>query len=218
MDSLTRETVRCVTNAGPIEQVDTPVRLTGSILTVIVLLVGCAPSAPKTTVTICDSSGCREQDRSVSTFVPEQSEKSEQLLVLEAKAAEEADAAFDLAMRLFRGEAGIPRDSYQALQWMRRAGDRGDVRAQLALGQLYMTGLEEMGVDLREAEKWLALAVGQGDAEAAELLAEVRPALADQRELDKHRERWNRRTYAYWYRSPVYYYYWDRDRRRYRYY
>lgn len=194
-------------------------RLPLTLLGAVVLLAGCAqPASQKSTVTVCDSAGCREQDRAIGTFTPEATPKSEQLLALEAKAAEDADAAFDLAMRLFRGEDGIPRDSYQALQWMRKAGERGDVKAQLALGQLYMTGLEEMGVDLREAEKWLSLAAGQGDAEAEELLEEVRPALADQREFDKYHERWNRRAYRYWHSMPVYYYYWDRGSRRYRYY
>lgn len=186
------------------------------LLGLLGFLAACAQQPESRTVTICDSTGCREQDRSVATFYPERTVKSEQLRDLEARAQTEADAAFDLAMRLFRGEEGIPRDSYEALQWMRTAGERGNVRAQLALGQLYMTGLEEMGVDLREAEKWLALAAGQGDAEAAELLDEVRPALADQRERDIYLERWNRRTHDYWYARPVFFYVWDTGSRRYR--
>lgn len=183
----------------------------------IVLLAGCAQSQDRQTVTICDSAGCREQDRAASTFQPETTQKSEQLQALEAMAEENADAAFDLGMRLFRGEDGIPRNSYQALQWMRRAADRGDARAQLAVGQLYMSGLEEMGIDLREADKWLSLAAAQGNEEAAELLEEIRPALENQRLAGQYRERWRGRAYYYWYRAPIYYYYWDPAWYRYRY-
>lgn len=177
------------------------------------LLAACSQPESSRTAMICDSSGCREQDKSITTFQPPATVKSDEHAALETKAEDDAEAAFDLAMRLFRGDAAIERNSYQALQWMRRAGDRGNERAQLALGQLYMSGLEEMGTDLREAERWLNLAAAQGSPEAAELLDEVRPALADQRAADRYRQRWYGHAYRYWYSAPVFYYRWLPARR-----
>lgn len=170
------------------------------------------------TAMVCDSSGCRAQERSITTFQPPATVKSEEHEALEARAVDDPEAAFDLAMRLFRGDAAIERNAYQALQWMRRAGERGNERAQLALGQLYMSGLEEMGTDLREAESWLIQAAAQGNGEAAELLEEIRPALADQRavdrrEIEQSRRRWYDRARYYWYSAPVLYYRWVPARR-----
>jgi hypothetical protein len=58
-------------------------------------------------------------------------------------------------MRLLRGD-GVERNSYQAIEWMRKAGDGGHLPAQVALGRMYLTGVEEMGADPAEAEAWLA--------------------------------------------------------------
>ncbi|MCK5437659.1 MAG: sel1 repeat family protein, partial [Desulfobulbaceae bacterium] len=83
---------------------------------------------------------------------------------LEALAQQDPRAAYDLGLRFFRGD-GVRQDSYQAIQWMRNAAERGDIDAQKALGRLYLTGLEEMGSDPQEAEKWLRIAAGRGDKE-----------------------------------------------------
>lgn len=178
---------------------------------------GCSQQPVRETVTICDSSGCVEQDRNAVTRVDEVAdpEMKARIAALEELAANDPQAAYDLGMRYFRGDE-IDRNSYQAIQWLRQAADQGDVRAQLALGRLYMTGYEEMGVDLIEADRWLSMAAAQGDSEAAALLEEVAPALEDQRAYDKYRLDWRNRTYRYWYDVPVYYYYrWDPTYRRY---
>lgn len=94
------------------------------------------------------------------------------------------EAQYNLALMLFRGD-GVPRQPYQALQWMRRAAENGVLPAQKAVGRLYMTGLEEMGQDLAEAQTWLSLAAGRGDAEARRWLAQVEPALGAQRQANQ---------------------------------
>jgi TPR repeat protein len=81
-------------------------------------------------------------------------------------------AAYDLGLRYFRGD-GVRQDSYQALKWMRDAAERGYLKAQTAVGRLYLMGLEEMGSDPAEAEKWLSIAAGRGDKEAKTLLAQA---------------------------------------------
>lgn len=85
------------------------------------------------------------------------------------------DAQYNLALLKFRGQGEDP-NLFEALQWMRRAGDGGHRQAQFAVGRLYMTGLDTMGQDLNEAESWLSRAAAQGDATAKKLLADVQKA------------------------------------------
>src|SRR5262245_35804007 len=122
------------------------------------------------TIRICDDSGCSDRPRSSSTFVsPSNSAEERRIAALTEIAQKDARAAYDLGLRFFRGD-GVRQDSYQALQWMREAAERGDVRAQLAVGRFYLMGLEEMGSDPAEAEKWLSMAAGKGNKEAKKLL------------------------------------------------
>ena len=60
---------------------------------------------------------------------------SETSLALEAMAAKDPRAAYDLGLRFFRGD-GVKKDSYLAIKWMRDAGERGDFKAAQALGRL----------------------------------------------------------------------------------
>lgn len=127
-----------------------------------------------------------------------------------------ADAQYNLAMMKFRGD-GVRRDSYGAIQMMRRAGENGDVRAQAALGRLYRTGFEEMGTDLSESRKWLALAAAQGDADSEAALAEVEAAIAAGAEAEERsprwRDDWRDDWRAYWWRGRYYGWYHPRWRR-----
>lgn len=84
-----------------------------------------------------------------------------------------------LALMLFQGD-GVPRDPFGGVTWMRRAAQNGHAPAQMAMGRLGLTGLEEMGQDLNEAQTWLTAAAGQGDREAARLLPQVEAARAAQ--------------------------------------
>jgi len=174
-------------------------------------LAGCQQTArgpgPETVV-ICDSTGCREQARGVRTHDPAEAvppaDPDGVLPVLEARAETDPRAAFDLGMRYMRGD-GIRRDPWQALQWMRDAGERGELKAQAALGRLYLTGLEEMGADYNEAVRWLSMAADRGHGESAALLAEAEAARAEEQAYQTALRRWRQvHTRPYWYRTRYY--------------
>ncbi len=152
---------------------------------------------------------------------PQQEEKklttpSEQISIstLQELATKDPRAAYDLSLRYFRGD-GIPQDSYQALLAMSDAAERGLLEAQKALGQLYLTGLEEMGSDLNEAHKWLSIAAGRGDKEASDLLKKVTSARNSDKEWYNYREHLHSFTYRYWYHDSPYKLYWRHGRWRY---
>lgn len=161
------------------------------------------------TIRICDDTGCSDRPRSSSTFVsPSNTAEERRIVALTELARTDARAAYDLGLRFFRGD-GVRQDSYQALQWMREAGERGDVRAQLAVGRFYLMGLEEMGSDPAEAERWLSMAAAKGNKEAKKLLGEAQAAKkknqAEYQEwANRHRNDW----YGYWQHGYSYRSYW----------
>lgn len=162
------------------------------LLGLIVLSVH-AQDAPQT-IRICDESGCSERARDTVTFSPQVNrDPAMERRYAELVALAEADprAAYDLGLRYFRGD-GVSQDSHRALEWMRNAASRGYLPAQTAVGRLYLSGLEEMGSDPAEAEKWLQAAAGRGDKEAAKLLVDAQKAkqseVAYQRWKDIQRE------------------------------
>jgi TPR repeat protein len=59
----------------------------------------------------------------------------------------------------------VPQDYAQAVTWLRKAADQGEVRAQLNLGIMYHNG---QGVlqDYAQAATWLRKAADQGDVDA----------------------------------------------------
>jgi TPR repeat protein len=183
------------------------------------LLAACQTTASDSeTVRICDSAGCYDAPAEIATFDPSRAgqdpDPEGRLPGLVAAAEADPRAAFDLGMRYMRGD-GIRRNPYQAIRWMRDAGGRGDARAQSALGRLYMTGLEEMGPDYNEAQRWLSLAAAQGDREARTLLAEAEARRADEAAFQEELRRWREQyTQGYWYRTG-YYGYWGGGRYRY---
>lgn len=162
------------------------------------------------TIRICDRSGCSERPRSSATFDPNAGgdpQADQRIAALVAVAQKDPRAAHDLGLRYFRGD-GVPQNTYQALQWMRSAGERGDLRAQNALGRFYLSGLQEMGSDPAEAERWLSLAAGQGDKEADKLLTEATAAKKDEQEAYRWRETHRKNWYGYWYVGYPYYWTW----------
>ncbi|MDB3935258.1 sel1 repeat family protein [Granulosicoccus sp.] len=185
------------------------------------LLAGCASTPPPdpNIVRLCDSSGCEEVDKSTARFDPSSTvpdaDPEGRMPVLEAMAKEDPRAAHDLALRLFRGD-GVRRNSYEALQWMRDAAERGDLGAQKAVGRLYLTGLEEMGSDLREAEKFLTMAAGRGDTEAAELLKEASLGRQDADADYALKTKWRPRFQNSWASGYPYYSRWRNGGWRYR--
>lgn len=181
------------------------------MLAAAVVATGALAQQPQRTIRICDSSGCSERPRNSETFNPTADadpQAERRLAGLTEIAKKDPRAAYDLGLRYFRGD-GVRQDSYQALQWMRDAAERGDLQAQLAVGRFYLMGLEEMGSDPAEAEKWLSMAAGRGSKEATTLLAEASAAKkrnqADyQRWLDARRADWR----GYWYSGYAYRSYW----------
>jgi TPR repeat protein len=185
------------------------------------LLLLCATNVAQAeaerTIRICDDTGCSDRPRSTTTFNPNadvNSEAERRLAALKEKAEKDPRAAYDLGLRYFRGD-GVRQDSYQALQWMRDAAERGDLKAQTAVGKLYLMGLEEMGSDPAEAEKWLSIAAGRGDKEAKKLLTEASTAkkneVAYRRWVDTQRvylrEYWQSRyTYRWHWNNSGWYY------------
>ncbi|GAA0815886.1 hypothetical protein GCM10009079_15100 [Ralstonia mannitolilytica] len=125
------------------------------------------------------------------------------IAALKDAAKREPKAAYDLGLRYFRGD-GVRQDSYQALNWMREAAERGNLQAQKALGAFYLFGLEEMGSDPREAEKWLSIAVSRGDKESKKLLEEARAARKSDEDDFKWRSQWRNTYYGYWYSGYPY--------------
>jgi len=184
----------------------------GALVALALALTGCVEQPPRTDViTVCDSSGCRQQDDDLVTYDPASAvpdpDPNGLLPVLIEDARADPRAAFDLGLRYMRGD-GIRRNSYQALQWMRDAAERGSAPAQSALGRLYLTGLEEMGADYNEAQKWLSLAAANGDTEARELLAIAEARRAQEQALYQYYQPWRARyTRPFWYRHRYYYAY-----------
>ena len=169
------------------------------------------------TVRICDSSGCSDRPRDSASFQPEATNPvaEQRLLQLTEVARDDPRAAYDLGLRYFRGD-GVRQDSYQALKWMRDAGERGVVPAQLALGRFYLMGLEEMGPDPAEAETWLSMAAAKGNKEARRLLPQAQAAKKDEKSAYEWREANRKNWYGGWYGTYSYYWYWGPNGWKYR--
>lgn len=172
-----------------------------------------APASP--TVRLCEGNNCSELPRNVATFrgepVNPEAERRQAALVQKAEAdlqktPADPRAAYDLGLRYLRGD-GVERNSYQAIEWMRKAGDAGHGPAQFALGRLYLLGFEEMGPDPAEAEAWLSRAAAKGFKEAKSLLPQAQAAKqnahARYQAIEDERKSWNR-----WYVSAPYYLVW----------
>ncbi|MDO5624924.1 MAG: sel1 repeat family protein [Pseudomonadota bacterium] len=196
-------------------------RLLGSLL--LLTLAACAqqptpPEASNDTVRICDDTGCSYRPRAGGSFDPNAGTdpaQAQRVAALTDMARADPRAAYDLGLRYYRGD-GVEQNSYQAIEWMRSAAERGDVRAQVAAGKFYLMGVEEMGADPAEAEKWLGMAAARGDKEAKQLVAQA--SAAKKSEADLHRwvalnqlawRGWwtSRYTYRTYWRSGTWYYY-----------
>jgi uncharacterized protein len=178
----------------------------------LLCLTACAQQQPqKQTMRLCDASGCADRPHDYASFDPEKNAQEDdpggKIAALEGLAKNDPRAAYDLALRLFRGD-GIKQDSYKALTWMRDAAERGDFDAQKALGRVYLTGLGEMGADYGEAQKWLNITASRGDKEALGLLQEANAARKS--ELDEYRWYSRQRSffYNYWHSGYRYHWYW----------
>ena len=192
---------------------------TSKTLSVIVLLglglAACSPTLKDPpgaeTIRICDDNGCAVRPKGYAAYEPESAlpnEDTAKIAGLEALAAKDPRAAYDLALRFFRGD-GVRQDSYRSVKWMRDAAERGEINAQKALGRLYLTGMGEMGADPGEAEKWLSITAGRGDREAQTLLQEAiaaRQSVQAQYQWDR---RWRPIFQNYWASTYSYLWYWN---------
>jgi len=188
-------------------------RLLPFIALCIILPACAAPPAAQQTIRICDTNGCVDRPRNYSSgdLAAESADDpdEERIAALQRLAEKDARAAYDLGLRFFRGD-GIRQDSYQALVWMRKAAEMGDLQAQKALGRFYLTGLEEMGSDPAEAEKWLSIAASRGDKESRQLLAEASAAKKSEAARVEWANRWRPVFYGYWHSQYPYRSYWRR--------
>ncbi len=177
------------------------------------LLLVSSAAFSQDTIRICDASGCSDRPRNTATFEAELAAQPDpaqnpKLLALEAMAAKDPRAAYDLGLRFFRGD-GVKKDSYLAIKWMRDAGERGDFKAAQALGRFYLFGLEEMGSDPVEAERWLMMAADKGDKEAKKLLTQARKAKEQAQTDYEWRETVRKNGWvAGWYSGYAYRTYW----------
>ena len=140
----------------------------------VLVLAGCGGSSftRDGMVKVCDPECSWRPKDQVNQDLRHIEEDDGRMAALEAEAEKNPLAAYDLSLRFFRGD-GVPRNTFKAVTWMRRAADKGNMQAQKALGSLYLTGLGEMGADPGEAQIWLSLAAAQGDQESKQLLAQA---------------------------------------------
>lgn len=184
---------------------------------VLLVVIGCAekklePQAD--TIRICDDHGCADRPKDYASFNPESAVSSEdeaKIIALEDLAVSDPAAAYDLALRYFRGD-GIRQNTYQSIKWMRDAAERGFLDAQKALGRLYLTGLGEMGADPGEAEKWLSITASRGDKEAAKLLKEATVARQYKQDEYEYYRKWRPLVNNYWYSGYSYHWRWGGGR------
>ena len=179
----------------------------------IPLLLVTGSAFAQDTIRICDASGCSDRPRNTATFEAELAAQPDpaqdpKRLALEAMAEKDPRAAYDLGLRFFRGD-GVKKDSYLAIKWMRDAAERGDFKAAQALGRFYLFGVEEMGSDPAEAERWLMMAADKGDKEAKKLLAQARKAKEQARNDYEWRETVRKNGWLVgWYSGYGYRTYW----------
>jgi hypothetical protein len=84
-----------------------------------------------------------------------------ELGALRARAeAGDAQAQFEMGVKLDNGDVGLPPDDAAAAAWYRRAAEQGHARAQNSLGSLYQFG-EGVPQDWAEAGKWYRLSAAQ---------------------------------------------------------
>ena len=180
---------------------------------VLLLISAVALAEAPATIRICDDTGCNERPRNVATFDPNAGSDpvaEQKAAKLIAMAEKDPRAAYDLGLRYFRGD-GVRQDSYQALKWMRDAAERGYLPAQAAVGRLYLMGLEEMGSDPAEAEKWLSIAAGRGDKASKKLLAEASRAKRDEQEYYRWAESQKKQWLNAWTTGYTYIWTWRDD-------
>lgn len=180
-------------------------------IALVLLLVACGhfskKSATPTTAPLCDPKGCEQKvspsiDGEISLVKPVS--VAPEITSLEGLASIKPKAAYDLALKYFRGD-GIAQDSLESLKWMRHAADQGQLAAQKALGLLYLTGLDDIRADPQEAEKWLKLAAAKGDKESEALVLEAKRAKRANQKKWKNEKYWRNYAHRCWHTDYTYF-------------
>jgi hypothetical protein len=91
------------------------------------------------------------------------------------KAAADGDAVGQslLAELLFFGKSGVEKNEAEGAAWYRKAAENGDPNAQYALARMLAQGIG-MAADPVQSSFWLALAAGQGHAEAKKVIEQMK--------------------------------------------
>jgi TPR repeat protein len=193
----------------------TPCKLVVSVALLVIIACAEKKLEPQSdTIRICDDQGCADRPKDYASFNPETAVPNEdeaKIKALQDMAASDPAAAYDLALRYFRGD-GIRQNTYQSIKWMRDSAERGYLDAQKALGRLYLTGLGEMGADPGEAEKWLSITASRGDKEAAKLLKEATAARQSKQDAYEYYRKWRSLVSNYWYSGYLYHWRWGGGR------
>jgi uncharacterized protein len=93
-------------------------------------------------------------------------------LLLKAGELGSLEAQRDLGALYATGDWTGPRDAVRAVEWYRRAAERGHPDAQYNLGFMYVLG-EGVQADPNEGVQWLRRSADQGDDSAIRLLADL---------------------------------------------
>jgi uncharacterized protein len=106
----------------------------------------------------------------LSHLCPEGQERD--ALLLKAGELGSLEAQRDLGAYYATGEWAGPKDTALAIQWYRRAAERGHSDAQYNLGFMYVLG-EGVQSDQEEGLRWLRLSAAQGEGAAMRLMADL---------------------------------------------
>lgn len=74
------------------------------------------------------------------------------------------DSCYVLGIMYYKGE-GVTADKAEAIRWLRRSAEKGNVRAAYNLGMIYDKG-DGVHQDLKEAAKWYRKAAEKGHAQS----------------------------------------------------
>jgi uncharacterized protein len=106
----------------------------------------------------------------LSHLCPEGEERD--ALLLKAGELGSLEAQRDLGAYYATGDWTGPKDPHVAVQWYRRAAERGHSDAQYNLGFMYVLG-EGVESDHEEGLRWLGLSAAQGEGAAMRLMADL---------------------------------------------
>jgi hypothetical protein len=94
-------------------------------------------------------------------FLAQNSHRLELKSLAQAFANGNAAAAREIGFMYYRGN-GVRQDDAKAIEWFKKAAERGDLQSQVNLGQMYENGLS-VPQSSEESARWFQAAANQGD-------------------------------------------------------